>query len=304
MLLLDGLKSLQKVSWEDLRPGWIVLGGVQINGSLPPELLGYPVLTQQLLNSIRQKYHFFTSKTVLAAEADRASGYNPSQVLIQAQERITSINKIRDEVFNEKNELLKKFSLKLEPNMDLSSSEATEVEFLHRDRLNSVNVIYNPQHGEMPTAFARPDARIAFSDIITGSLYSKFNFPRMSPLELHIGVDFSYSMTNMKKLDFVISAVHSLYRFVMETMPHVKINIYAFSDVCEKVSYPLGGREVPKKGTSYDSLFRKVLKYYNNDSVNKLILFTDGLPSDREAALGRTAVLKKRNWILLKLYFP
>ena len=49
MLQLEGLKSIKKIIWDNLKPGMTVLGGVQVDGGLPVELLNYPVLTRSLI---------------------------------------------------------------------------------------------------------------------------------------------------------------------------------------------------------------------------------------------------------------
>ena len=48
-------KSIKKINWSEIEPGMILLGGFQINNTVPDELKNYPVLTADLLEEIAGK---------------------------------------------------------------------------------------------------------------------------------------------------------------------------------------------------------------------------------------------------------
>jgi len=68
MLELKYCKAIHKLYWQQLRPGLIYLGGIQLSQGEIPELRNYPILTLDLLESLSRKYHFLKGKVVYVAE--------------------------------------------------------------------------------------------------------------------------------------------------------------------------------------------------------------------------------------------
>lgn len=100
---------------------------------------------------------------------------------------------------------------------------------------------------------------------------------------LHVAVDFSFSMKD--KMAYVIEAVNSLCQFIKSGFPKTKFLVYAFSDDCRVVQPPIGKNIVSMKETSYGSFIRKVLHNRDKTIPNKIILLTDGRPSDHQDAV-------------------
>ncbi len=55
MFTLDGLSGIRKVKWKNLRPGSIILGGINVDGHPIPELSDFPVLTDLLIYTLINK---------------------------------------------------------------------------------------------------------------------------------------------------------------------------------------------------------------------------------------------------------
>jgi hypothetical protein len=68
MLELKYCKAIHKLYWQQLRPGLIYLGGIQLSQSEIPELRNYPILTLDLLESLSRKYHFLKGKVLTDEE--------------------------------------------------------------------------------------------------------------------------------------------------------------------------------------------------------------------------------------------
>ncbi|MBN2443469.1 MAG: hypothetical protein JXJ04_19055, partial [Spirochaetales bacterium] len=60
-------------------------------------------------------------------------------------------------------------------------------------------------------------------------------------------------------------------------------------------SFPLSGKEVPKKGSHYASFVKKVLHHKDSNQRNKVILFSDKPPADMADALHYGRLFKKNN---------
>ena len=68
MLELKYCKAIHKLYWQQLRPGLIYLGGIQLSQGEIPELRNYPILTLDLLESLSRKYHFLKGKVLTDEE--------------------------------------------------------------------------------------------------------------------------------------------------------------------------------------------------------------------------------------------
>jgi hypothetical protein len=141
--------------------------------------------------------------------------------------------------------------------------------------------------------FSHLDEKITLADILSGKMKDKFRLPEDVEVMLHLVVDYSYSMNTMDKLDIVIAAVNLFYTHISECMLNVKLQLYVFSENCIQAKFPLAGKEIERKGTHYGSFMKKVLHHRNPDVINKVILFTDGEPSDKTDAITTGIKMKK-----------
>ncbi len=283
-----------KVPWDRLQPGQIVLGGISVNGGLPPELTGFPPLTQGLIRDLNQKYHFLQRKQVLVAEASGAYATRLGKELREAKEKIVYLNECRNHFQKQKSELDQKYQI--DTSGSLPFHPAIEKSYLKLDRYNSFDLVVPFQdtaaNKAFPSLFHNLDLKILFSDILAKQLQSKFHIPDDRPVVLHLGVDYSFSISDLRRR-YMVKAVNDLCAMIQQIFQRTKIHVYAFSSECREIGYPISGKELEKKETCYDSFFKKALANRQPDMQNKMILITDGAPGDLGETLERAAVLKR-----------
>ncbi|MCG8572449.1 MAG: VWA domain-containing protein [Spirochaetes bacterium] len=279
MYSLSGIKQIKKVLWKELKPGLIFAKGVHINGYVPYELRGFPVLTKELLNNLSTKYQFLNEKMVLIVEADLqvTDPVSLSAQLQKNQEILDKLNLFREDMIAEKQ---KYAPLKI----PVYQSQPVDTTFLKLDQHNSFSIHYTDQQ-MIPSFFNLIDLQIKLSDLLTGQIFSRFHIPLDKRVQLHLVVDYSYSMNHYNKHDYAVNAVNFLYRYINEFLLNTSITLYVFSDKCRVVDFPLTGKELPRGETSYSSFFKAVLKRKAKGRYNKIILLTDGIPSDFSSAL-------------------
>jgi len=308
MLEIPELGGLRSLPWTALRPGQVYIDGVRINDTVPPELRGFPVVTWGLLSVLRERYRFLPGRTVVVAEG--RSGCDPGALsgsIRRAAEGLDRLNRLREEHFRARRRVLE--SLGLDPSLEipLIRTDGVEQDQLVLDACNSfiapipVVAVVGPGPPaaagdglEIPSLFHRAGLKMTLTDLLTGRLSGTFRLPSDGPVVLHLVVDYSMSMDSGGKIDLVASALNGFYSYLAEVLLNTRIRLYVFSDTCRLVDYPLSGRELGRGETSYASFMKKVLHHRDPDVHNKVILFTDGMPSDCREAL-RLAELLRRN---------
>ena len=105
------------------------------------------------------------------------------------------------------------------------------------------------------------------------------------------------------KLDLVLSALNNFYKYISEVLLNTKIKLYVFSDTCIPADYPLKGSEIKRGDTNYSAFIKKVLHFRDKEVHNKIILFTDGQPTDRLEALKMAELIKKNKIDYTQLIF-
>ncbi len=292
MLEIPGFKSLRKVLWKDLDSGMIVVGGVKVNNGLPLELATFPALTISLIHELTNKYHFLPNREIIVAEANR--GESPSRMSMgfrTIEKRLKQFNDFREVIQKERDLLVEKKGIILPADAPIISTPYVNTEQLIKDSYNSFEL--KIPRTNLPSMFSHLAEKITLADILSGKLKDKFRLPEDAEIMLHLVVDYSYSMNTMDKLDMVIAAVNLFYTHISECMLNVKLQLYVFSENCIQAKFPLGGKEIERKGTHYGSFMKKVLHHRNPDIINKVILFTDGEPSDKTDAIMTGNKMKK-----------
>lgn len=296
MLTLEGISEIKIIQWGRLRPGMIILGGITINGSVPCELRGFPVLTQTLLAELNEKFYFLAKREVLVAIAGPGvTARNLSRDINDGCELLGRINSLRSRYSLLKGSVLRELGLDIHLDIPLLNSPHVRHEYLIKDRFNSFECRYNLEILEsiLPSLFHRMKLKMTLSELLTNRLQKKFNVPEDREVLLHLVVDYSKSMESMNKLDIVLTALDFFHRYYSDILKNTHIRLYVFSDECRPADYPLSGREMEKRDTSYASFMKKVLHYRDKNVHNKLILFTDGQPSDLPEALRIAGLIKK-----------
>ena len=294
MIHLEGMKSLEKIPWQYIQPGQIILAGVSVNGGLPVELADYPVLTPSLIGDLHRKYMFFNQKTVLVAVASAAYGAKLGEEFRRAKEKVEFFNECRRQFAGEKKRLGEKHGIFLENGEPISQSAACEQGYLKLDRYNSFDMVIPPgeEGGAIPSMFHHLDMTASFADVLSKQLMSKFHIPEDQPVMLHIGVDYSFSMSG-EKSTYVVSAINQMCTTIQKLFQNTEVLVYAFSNDCSKVALPISGKELEKKDTYYDAFFKKVLSNRRSDIHNKVILVSDGVPTDLSATYQRAETLRR-----------
>ena len=291
MLEIPGFKGVKKIYWKDISVGMIIVDGIKINGSVPFELQNFPPITVALLKDLTSKYKLLNNKEVIVAYADSASSVQKMAFSMQKiEERIKAANNLRTNFQVERKKFISE--LELAPDELFLNSSAINQNIRIKDTFNSFEAKLTDS--PIPSMFNRMEESINFADILSGRLKTKFNLPEDKEILLHLVVDYSYSMNTRDKLSLVLSTVHSFYNYLSESMLNLKIQLYVFSDECAVVKYPLSGKEIERRNTKYASFMKKVLHHNDKEVHNKIILFTDGEPSDREEALLNAGRLKKQ----------
>jgi predicted helicase len=68
MFEIEGIHSIKRIKWEEVKTGMIFIGGVTINSRVPDEFRDFPVLTESPLNSLLSKYRFLKKKESIATD--------------------------------------------------------------------------------------------------------------------------------------------------------------------------------------------------------------------------------------------
>lgn len=296
MFSLDGLSRIRKVKWQNLKPGSIIIGGVNINGSPLPEMSNFTVLSDPLIRDLLSRYHFLAGREVVIA--DVAPNFSPHELSRQIQkqnESIIMMNQFRQEFQSEKTKILKELGLDINLKIPIIGTDYVERDHLIKDTYNSFSYVYETMdgEGEIPSFFNNLSLSMSIGDLLTQKLNKKFNLPEDKEVMLHMVIDFSRSMDSGNKLNLILSAVNNIYRHIKGTLENTKIRLYAFSDSCRPTSYPVDDTEIARGDTSYSSFMKKVLHHKAPDIHNTLILFTDGLPTDRSEALKMSELIRK-----------
>ena len=297
MLEIEGIRKIEKIKWKDLSPGMIFVGGVRINDVIPFELRDYPAITPSLYEELTDKYRFLAEKDIIVARA--VTGYSPgklSRTLRETQEKTERINRFRMDFLKEKRQIFGKHGLPPDIDIPLLETGYIEEEFLILDVFNSFRTPFSiPASGKIPSFFHNLPLAITMGHILTGKLTPLFNLPGDEEVLLHLVVDYSHSMERKGKFSIVVSSLNYFYSYLKSFLKNTEIRLYGFSDECRPIHYPVSGRELPGKETNYSSFIKKVLHLKDTGRRNKVILFTDGEPSDERDALRYGELFRKNN---------
>lgn len=297
MIYLEGFKKVEKTQWKDIQPGMIFLGGIRINDTVPFELRDFPVLSSSLLEDLTKKYCFLAHRDILVARVK--TGYSPSKLsrnLKDARETIDRINTFRSAFIREKENILKKCNLPVLVDTPLLETGYIEKSYLIKDSYNSFS-IPGSDTGlvNIPSLFHSLKTRITLGHLLTGKLFSRFHLPKDEEILLHLVVDYADSMKQNGKLDIIFSCLHFFHTVFSNLLTHTEIKLYVFSHECRPVHYPLTGKELPRGDRQYSPFIKKVLHFKDTNRHNKVIVFTDNVPTDLQDALHYGRLFKKNN---------
>jgi len=305
-LSLTGLHNIRQTTWRLLRPGMVVLHGFTLNGSTLPELMGYPVLTSALVEKLYTRYRLLHNRTVIVADIQPGfHAYDISHGIREKQERLTTFNAFRNQFNEEKSRILSELNLPPDLDLPLFKTEYVERDILIKDTYNSFSYLYGLENPEstIPSLLDHLDLVLSLGDLLTNRLTGKFSIPDDREVMLHLVVDYSRSMESAGKLEIALSCIDVFEDFISKIMKKTRIQLYAFSDICRPVDRPLSSREMEGGETNYASFMKKILHLRDRDVHNKVILFTDGRPSDKTEAIKMASLFKKNKIDYTQLVF-
>ncbi len=281
MFDLTGLPKLKAVYWRNLDPGMVYAGGVTIDGSVPPELREFPVLTPRLLDEIRNRYRFLEGRSVYVYPPadDALSPAEISDFLADLSRRVGRLNAFRSEFLSRKEELTGK---------DTAASSALESYLVRRDCLildhwaSGIRVFDSP--GKRPSLLGDLAAAVAVTDVLTGEAAKKFRFPETGPFRLHVVADCSYSMKASGRDSIVRDTLAFFDGWFSKLFPRAEAFWYAFSDVCVPIEPRYSDCMIARRETRYETFVKKVLHDRTRDVPSTVLLFTDGVPTDEGAS--------------------
>ena len=290
---LQGIENIRSIRWTQLRPGMLVIGGIEINDIVPYEFRGYPVLTPSLLNELDEKFKFLAGRSILVADTQSGKAIELSKKLQIFDQQARTLEDFRQDHFKE----CKNFAdtLGINSGIGILNTKIIDASYLVKNRLNSFSVPYGQgiDELELPSFFREAELKIKVGDLLTGRLSGALALPADGPVTLHLVVDFSFSMKQHLKLEIAASAANYLTDKLPKMLSNIKVILYAFSDTCRRTDPPFTGREVSKKDTHYASFMRQVLKHRESGRHNKVILMTDGMPSDYPEAMRMGCLMKE-----------
>ncbi len=306
MLNLEGINNIRKTTWRNLRPGMIVLQGFTINDKALPELYDYPILTIGLVQQLFTRYKLLHNRELIVA--DIQPGFPPDEIsdqIIDNKRKLISLNSLRRDLSKEKRKILEELNLPPDLEIPLLGTDYVEKDFLIKDTYSSFSSLYGlgSHRTAIPSFFENLDLVLSLGDILANKLTNKFNLPEDNEVMLHLVVDYSRSMESAGKLSIVLSAINFFHTLITGSLEKTKIQLYTFSDICRPAVYPLTGGEMKGGETNYSSFMKKVLHLRDRDIYNKVILFTDGKPSDRTETLKIAALFKKNKVDYTQLIF-
>jgi hypothetical protein len=296
--------NLRRIDWQDLSPGMVFIGGVRINDIVPYELRGFPVITDEFLKHLRRQYRFLDRRPVIVGEPgmpqDPLSADEMREKLNKSAERLQYLNGFRKEQQREREAAgiagpLSSGPVPPSPGFaDFLPPSLQQQEHLVFNRFSSFTHPYTEirEEFQLPSLFSRPDLQITMEQLLSGRLFKEFRLPKDIPLQLHIVIDYSYSMELNNKLECAIRAANYLYKTIPRLMENTTIKLYAFSDDVREIGFPVSGRELDHGDTYYAAFLKRILRVRDREKNSrriitlseplrhKILLLTDGEPND------------------------
>ncbi len=292
MLELPGFKGLRKIPWKNISSGMIVISGVRVNNTTPPELFNYPILNAGIIYEITKKYHFKDGKEVVIAEVEK--GNSPEKLAISlrtVEKRLQIVNEFRKYILQKKNLLSEKIEFKeIKENRIINSDYVVRTESI-TNLFNSFEV--KLKGFKTPSIFNKLSEDILLIDIFSKSIIKKFDFPDDRQIIIHLVIDYSKEMYESKYLKETIIAIESFKKLVLDCNINMTLNYYGFSDECNPLKYPLSERDMERKGRNFSSFQKKILRFKKPNTINKVILISCGPPDDFVDAIETGGKLKR-----------
>ncbi|MCB1177275.1 MAG: hypothetical protein KDK36_06830, partial [Leptospiraceae bacterium] len=299
MLSIPGFGGIKKILWKDIEPGEIILAGANVNNGPPIELVNYPTLSAGLIFELNQKYHFRPNKEVLVAYP--AKGESPTKMgkgFRELEARIKKFNEFRLEFLKKKIQTLHKFKKPLNENFHFLSSDFINKNLNFSKKLNSTKPTIS---GQFPGFLKKLKLVLKPGDIISGKINKKLFLPDDLGIQLFLGIGYSENFKS-EILKPLTEALEYFYDYIDYLFTKTKIDLLGVSEVCDRIKFPLGGREMENGNVCYSTFFKKCMRFKHKDMINKGILISAGSPFDLAESMEMGEKLKNNKIDLSIIY--
>jgi hypothetical protein len=305
MLHTDGIKSIRRVPWHALPTGAIVLAGVEIDGQVIPELYGYPTIDDRLARQLARKYQFLSKRSVVVVEpTGQIAAVTLSRNIRRMSEQVGALRTTMGNLQAERQAILENFlppserrRIEEHPEELLSHPRITETSRLIKDTYNSFTV--SQARGTQVPSFLRGGAATGSGpglvEVLMHEMKKEKYLPQDKPVQLHLALDVSFSMAecDCTKLRNGVAAFNRLSHTFGALLRNTEIYAYVFSDETKQIEPDFGQWKLTPGETNMATLFKRVLHFRDGQRYNKLIVITDGEPSDYHETLELAGLLRK-----------
>jgi hypothetical protein len=298
MLEIPSLGGIKKIYWKDIEPGLVILAGINVNNGLPLELRNFPSLTVSLIFELNQKYHFRSQKEIIVAyPAKGESSLKVSKAIQELENRLKRFHKFRFEYLQKKLAIQEKLKIPPSEEYEFIASKYVDSQSLRKGRLNSIR----SRSGKLPSFLSQLRTIVSPKDVLGGNLSQKLYLPEDKNIQFFLGIGYASNFKS-ELLPYFTEILDYFYNHITNLFTGIKFHLFGVSEVCEKIKYPIGGRELLNTDISYSAFFKKCLHNKNKEIPNKAFLLTTLSPVDLSQAMETGEKLKK-NGIDLTIVF-
>ncbi len=280
------MNIFKKIRWKYLKPGQVIVDDIRINDETIPELSSFPVLTHELLNLIHGKYRLNPDRVVTVVESSFLDEYSGSDFNVrELAQKTQEVNSARGQLLEKKTELFRLAGLAHNPDVPLISTSLIKKEGLLQNFFNSITDPVKNAMTSIPSFFRGLRGKVTLEDMINSRVGSVLKLPHDMDVTLHLVLDYSASMESENRLILAMGAITGFLDFVKKNLNRTNVRLYAFSDSCTEMTIAIDPDAVARNDTNYASFMNLVMVNRNPAAYNKVILFSDGVPTDMEETL-------------------
>lgn len=276
----------KKIRWKFLKPGQVITDDIRIDDVTIPELSEFPVLTNELLNRLTGKYRLNPDRVVTVVDNRFLNEYSgPDFDIHDFAVKAGEINSARADLLGTKTELFRFAGMAQNPDVPLISTSLVKKENLIQDFFNSITNPLKNAMAVVPSFFRNLRGKVTLEDMINSRVGSVLKVPHDMDVTLHLVLDYSASMESENRMLLAAGAITGFMDFVKKNLNRTNVRLYAFSDSCAEMTMAVDPDAVVRNDTNYASFMNLVMANRNAASCNKVILFSDGIPTDMEETL-------------------
>lgn len=255
-----------------------------------------PALTAPLIDELVRRYQLNPGRRIVIARPNnRLRGVHLSKELRTLRSQLTHLRELVGDFHAEREKLLEELGAARGAGVDaapLWTSPLTETDHLVKDQYNSFTVSVAPG-ARIPSFLDTVWTGLSMAELLLGSFSRTGLMPDDPEVTVHLVLDCSNSMRLHDKHQIALTAVNQLAQTLTKLFTRAAVRLYVFSDTAKRVEWPVGGNEVKRAETSYAAAFKRVL-HFRTPGRNKLLLLTDGIPTDHAESLRLADLLARQ----------